>query len=197
MSEPGERTIAPVRILTVCTHNRTRSVMMEALLRSMLSARLGPDGVVVTSGGFGPAGMPAISEAVEAMARRGLDVSSHRSRQVDGSVLRHSDLILTAERDHVVKIASIDPAAFRRALTLPEFVSTTSRATGSAGTLADWVTSITSERTAMAYLRDPIEEVDDPTGTTGRTFEHAVVAIEAACSMAATAIVNASRSGLA
>ena len=184
---------SPVRILTVCTHNRTRSVMMEALLRSMLTDRLGADRVVVTSAGFGPPGMPAIPEAVEAMERRGFDVSTHRSRSVDAPLLADTDLVLTAERDHVVKIASIDQAAFRRAMTLPEFItrSASEIGIGSAGAgRRAHVQTLTASRTALAYLRDPIEEIADPTGTYGRTFEAAVAALEAQCQMAATAIIG-------
>jgi protein-tyrosine-phosphatase len=134
---------------------------------------------------------------VAAMARRGLDVSGHRSRKVDRAVLHDIDLVLTAERDHVVNVASIDPAAFRTAMTLPEFVGATARATASEGDLAGWVASLTSTRTAMAYLRDPIEEIDDPTGTAGRTFERAVIAIEASCATAASALVRAAERGWA
>ncbi len=185
-----------VRILTVCTHNRTRSVMMETLLRSMLVERLGAERVVVASAGFGPPGMPAIPEAVEAMERRGFDVSMHRSRPIDAGVLADIDLVLTAERDHVVRVASIDPAVFRRTMTLPEFLTRSAddvRAGASTEGLRARVQALTSSRTALAYLRDPIEEIADPTGTYGRTFEAAVAALEAQCSMAANLVVHAIR----
>ena len=191
-SEPAER--APsLRVLTVCTHNRTRSVMMEAFLRSMLAERLGDGVVTVRSAGFGPEDIPAISDAVDAMRRRGLDVTAHRSRKVDADVLRAADLVLTAERDHVIRIASIDPAAYRRALTLPEFIGAASRTIGDIGvgaSFSSWLQEMTQTRTSLAYLRDPIEEVDDPTGLPGRAFEAAVVDIESQCSMAASVIAR-------
>ena len=91
-----------------------------------------------------------------------------------------------------MKLAAIDPARFRSALTLPEFVGVTTRVGPPAGvTFGAWVSSLTSERTAMAYLREPIGEVDDPTGTTGRTFERAVVELEATCSVVAAALAQA------
>ena len=114
---------------------------------------------------------------------------------VGGSTLttvRSADLILTAERDHVVRIASIDPAAFRRSLTLPEFVSMASRSPSEDGEdLEAWLQMLTGTRTASAYLRAPIEQVDDPTGWSARAFESAVVAIEAQCSAVATHLVRA------
>lgn len=182
---------APLRVLTVCTHNRTRSVMMEALLRPLLSARLGPDGVLVASAGYGPAGLPAIPDAVDAMRRRGLDVADHRSRTLDRSMLDWADVVLTAERDHVVRISGLDPTALRRAMTLPEFITAVANADrSSARDVRERVTALTASRSAMAYLSDPIEEIADPTGWSPRAFESAVVTLETTCRAAATALVG-------
>jgi protein-tyrosine phosphatase len=182
----------PLRILTVCTHNRTRSVMMASLLGSMLSERLGDDAAAVRSAGFGPSDFAAIPDAIDAMRRRGLDVSGHRSRRIDAGIVGAADLILTAERDHVIRIASIEPAGFRRSFTLPEF---TALASGSpfvdGDDVAAWVRSMTASRTALAYLRTPIEEIDDPTGSPARVFESAVVALESHCSLVATLLARA------
>lgn len=181
MTEP-QSTATSLRILTVCTHNRTRSVMMAALLEAMLTARLGASSVVVRSSGFGPAGVPAIDDAVAAMRRRHLDVSAHRSQTTTGSLVDGADIILTAERDHVVRIAALSPPAFRRAMTLPEFLSRTADVTLDTDVgVRRWVEETTATRTAGAYLRDPIAEVTDPTGSIPRAFEQAVVAIEQQC----------------
>ncbi len=116
MSDGGA---APVRVLTVCTHNRTRSVMMEAMLASMLAERLGAGVVDVESSGFRTAGLPAIDDAIAAMGRRGLDIGDHRSRETSVELVERADLIVTAERDHVVHVATLSSTAFRRAMTLP------------------------------------------------------------------------------
>lgn len=172
----------PVRILTVCSHNRTRSVMAAALLESKLTDRLGAGAVSIRSSGFGPIDLPAIDDAVAAMRRRGLDVSAHRSSTTTTSLVDGADLILTAERDHVVKIAALSPAAFRRALTLPEFLAATMQGDeDDGGDIREWVESLTAERTAGEYLRGDVPEVDDPTGSAPRAFEAAVVAIEQQC----------------
>jgi protein-tyrosine phosphatase len=177
----------PVRILTVCSHNRTRSVMAAVLLESKLTERLGAVAVQIRSSGFGPVDLPAIDDAVAAMRRRGLDVSAHRSSTTTASLVDGADLILTAERDHVVKIAALSPAAFRRALTLPEFLAAAALDIDDGGDVDDggdiraWVESLTAERTAGEYLRADVPEVDDPTGSAPRAFEAAVVAIEQQC----------------
>ena len=134
------------------------------------------------SSGFGPVDLPAIDDAVAAMRRRGLDVSAHRSSTTTTSLVDGADLILTAERDHVVKIAALSSAAFRRALTLPEFLEATADGDVDGGAdIRTWVESLTAERTAGEYLRAEVPEVDDPTGSSPRAFEAAVVAIEQQC----------------
>ena len=177
MSEPDPRVL---RVLTVCSHNRTRSVMMAALLESMLAGQ--PGGSVVRSSGFGPEGIPAIDDAVDAMRRRGLDVSAHRSSATTPALLDGADLILTAERDHVVKIASLSRSALARAMTLPEFLARASDASDVGdGDVRAWVESLTAERSAGAYLRERVPEVDDPTGSMPRQFEAATAVIEQQC----------------
>jgi protein-tyrosine phosphatase len=181
---------AQLRILTVCSHNRTRSVMMAALFDSMLSERLGR--VTVRSSGFGPEGIPAIDDAVEAMKRRGLDVSQHRSRSTTAALVDGADVIITAERAHVVKIAALSPSAFARAMTLPELLGRASDAplTRDAGDVRAWVESLTADRSAGAYLRESVPEVADPTGSIQRVFEAAVVTIERQCDEASALLAR-------
>ena len=185
----------PVRILTVCTHNRTRSVMMAALLESMLTGRLGPGRVEVGSSGFGPEGIAAISDAVAAMSRRGLDVSTHRSRSTTAALVDAADVIVTAERDHVVEIAALSRSAFTRAMTLPELLERATVVPPSAdvGGVRDWAESLTADRTAGTYLRSPVPEVADPTGSSARAFEAAVVEIERQCNEASALLARAAR----
>ena len=156
--------------------------MMAAMLSSMLSDGRGEGEVQIRSSGFGPVDLPPIDDAVDAMQRRGLDVSAHRSSTTTASLVDGADLILTAERDHVVKIAALSPAAFRRALTLPEFLAAAAGSGPDEGEdVRSWVESLTEDRTAGAYLREAIPEVADPTGSMPRAFEAAVVAIEQQC----------------
>ena len=183
-----------LRVLTVCTHNRTRSVMMAALLERLLTTELGDGAVSVRSAGFGPVGLPAIPDAVDAMKRRGLDVSGHRSSEPTGHLVDGADVILTAERDHVVQIAALAPSALPRAMTLPEFLDRTAAAgallDGAAGrTVREQLAMLTADRAAGEYLRSAVPEVDDPTGRAARVFDAAVVALEQQCVDAARWLV--------
>ncbi len=156
--------------------------MVAAMLNAMLTERLGEGAVQMRSSGFGPVDLPAIDDAVDAMRRRGLDVSAHRSSATTASLVDGADLILTAERDHVVKIAALSPDAFRRALTLPEFLAAAADGGHDDDTdVRSWVQSLTDDRTAGKYLRAAIPEVADPTGSIPRVFEGAVVALEQQC----------------
>lgn len=180
-----------LKILTVCSHNRTRSVMTMAMLKRLLDEQLGSGAAIVRSLGFGPEDLPSIPDAVAAMRRRGLDTSGHRSRKVTAANIDPADLVLTSERDHVVQIAAISPDAYRRSMTLPEFLTRAAEHEPIPGeSLRDWATSLTEQRTARDYINGDVGEIADPTGTAPRAFEKSVVAMEAMCEQAARLIVN-------
>jgi protein-tyrosine-phosphatase len=182
---------APLKILTVCSHNRTRSVMTMAMLQRNLDDRLGVGAAVVRSLGFGPDGMPSIPDAVAAMARRGIDTSAHRSRQVTEDIVKIADLILTSECDHVIKLAAISPSAYPRSMTMPEFLELAARREPPAGIgLRKWVTELTADRTARDYINGDVGEILDPTGTAPRAFEKSVVEMEGMCERATTFIAS-------
>ncbi len=169
--------------------------MMAALFESMLNERLGR--VVVRSSGFGPEGIAAIDDAVAAMERRGLDVSQHRSGPTTQVLVDGADVIITAERDHVVKIAALSPSAFARTMTLPELLARAGDvpvASDGAGVRV-WAESLTRGRTASSYLREPVAEVADPTGSMPRAFEAAVVDLERQCAEASALLARVASGG--
>lgn len=168
---------APLQVLVVCTHNRARSVAMAALLDRECSRR--GVAVEVTSAGFMPSGRPATIGMVDALAALELDVSAHRSRRIDPELVASADLILTAERTHVIRIAEDDATIFARTYTLPEFVRRAEvvGARGSAST-ADWLQAIADGRSPAGFLRAEIPEIPDPTGASARL--HATVVAEIA-----------------
>ena len=186
------------QLLTVCTYTRTRSVMMAALLGRAFDRQLGPGAVEIHSTGFVRDGLPPIDAALDAMERRGLDVSAHRSSVATAEVVDRADLILTAERDHVVRVASLSRAAYARAVTLPELLVRVADAPRpglgdrsdevASNELRDWAVGLTAGRSAQDYLRRAVPEIADPTGSTMRVFEQAVDALEAQCDQAAAAI---------
>jgi protein-tyrosine phosphatase len=187
----NSRALDMLKILTVCSHNRTRSVMTMAMLQRDLDDRLGPGSAIVRSLGFGPPDVPSIPDAVAAMARRDLDTSAHRSRQVTSSHVEPADLILTSERDHVIKIAAISTSAYRRSMTMPEFLQLASlHEPSGGGDLRDWATELTADRTARDYINGDVAEIFDPTGSSPRAFEKSVVEMEEMCKRTAALIAS-------
>ena len=144
---------------------------------------------MVRSLGCGPEGEPPIPDAVAAMQRRGLDVSAHRSRKVKATRVRPADLILTAERDHVIKLSAEAPDAGRRAFTFPEFVRLAAAKPFAGGDLREWAETLSVERSATDYLAGGNhDDVWDPTGSAPRRFRSAVDDMALLCRQVAVAI---------
>jgi protein-tyrosine phosphatase len=170
-----------LRILCVCTHNRTRSVLMAAFLREHL-ARCGVVAEVNTAG-FRDEGLPPTEMTVRLLAARGIDVSDHRSRRVSGDLVAWADLVLTAERDHVVRIAGDHLGAFVRTFTLPELlVRAQTAGPRRGGPLGEWLAAVNAGRPgAVGYLLTPIPELADPTGRAPAMWEAAAREIDSLC----------------
>jgi len=98
------------RIMVLCTGNICRSPMAEALLRQRLPSRYR-----IESAGLGAlVGHPADPVACELMAEQGLDISAHRARQVDVTMLRGVDLILVMDQGHRTWMGHDYPQLFGR-----------------------------------------------------------------------------------
>ena len=96
-------------ILVVCVGNICRSPMAEALLRDALR---GEEEITVESAGLGAlVGHPASDFAVELMRERGVDITSHRARQLHPAMVSAADLILVMELGHKKVIDGVEPAA--------------------------------------------------------------------------------------
>lgn len=98
-----------LRLLCVCTGNTCRSPMFQVLLGDALG-KVGIQAEVESAGTGAIDGEPAAREAVTAMARRGLDLSAHRSRALAGLDLAVYDRICCVTSRH---------AAFVRAQGVP------------------------------------------------------------------------------
>lgn len=155
-----------VRVLVVCAHNRTRSVMAGALLQSYLG-----DGFEVETAGFGPSGLPAMPEAVELLAERGLDVSGHRSTTLTPALVGRADVVLTAEKSQVLAVVADLGGDFDRTFTLPEYLE------------------VHSERPrGAAYLRHGVPEIADPTGRSEQVWFASFGQIDDCCRGVAAAL---------
>ncbi len=115
---------APRTIVVVCHGNICRSPLAAALLRRAL----GPVGVRVDSAGFIGPNRGAPRDGVMAAARRGVDLSDHRSRLLTADVAGAADLIVVMEPEQqravcerfgrwprdVIVLGDLDPASVER-----------------------------------------------------------------------------------
>src|SRR5687768_11436082 len=98
-----------MKVVFVCTGNICRSPMAEALLRHTLDVR-GCNSVEVSSvGTWAYGGNPAMPEAVETLRAMGIDLSEHRSRDVDQAELAAADVIVVMTSVHVRELKTAAP----------------------------------------------------------------------------------------
>ncbi len=95
------------KILIVCVGNICRSPMAEALLKHELGVRA----QVESAGVAALEGQSADVFAQELLRERGLDIASHRARQLTPSLITGFDLILTMDNEQTRAVESILPSA--------------------------------------------------------------------------------------
>lgn len=167
----------PLRILCVCTHNRTRSVLIGSLLANRF--RQAESLHAVSTGGFAEPNLPPTDPTVRYLADRGIDASTHRSSRLTGGDIERADLIVTAEQMHVVEVAGRWPGSFSKTFTLPELIARHG--------LIDhvghhepepWLAVVNDGRQAWNYLDIEVGEVADPTGESPATWRASASLIE-------------------
>ena len=163
----------------LCTANQCRSPMAEVLFDRRLRAIGVP--ATVRSAGELPGGVEASGGSVRAMARRGLDLSGHRSRTVEREMLERADLIVAMSRRHLRNAVVLHPPCFGRAFTLKELV----RRAGDIGprqpseSLTDWVARLHEGREHRMLLGDDErDDVRDPIGSPDEEYEATAVELE-------------------
>ena len=96
--------------------------MAEALLRHALSEK---EEFVVESAGLGAlVGYAASEHAVALMSERGIDISSHRARQLHPELVNKADLILVMESGHKKAIETTDATVRGKVFRLGEWNDT-------------------------------------------------------------------------
>ena len=136
---------------------------------ALLADRLASTGVpaIVTSAGMLAPGLAPPTGAVAALARYGLDISGHRSRQLEVADVVAADLVVAMARSHVREAVVMVPGAWPRTFALKELVRRGSavgpRRPGE--DLAMWLARVGEGRVQSDLLGDSgRDDVVDPMG---------------------------------
>ena len=160
----------PFHVLVLCTHNRTRSVMVGYLLRSLLA----DSNVEVATAGFGDSGRTAMPQAIQLLRQAGCEVYEHRSTAVTIEMVSKANLILVAEKKQVMAVVVDLEGNFDITFTLPEFATSSQH-------------KVERPR-GLAYLKADVSEVHDPTGRDEAVWRQVWNEIQQWCSIAARSI---------
>ncbi len=160
----------PMRVLFVCTANICRSPMAAALMSAELARHHVP--ALVLSAGLQEGGRDVAEGSVHAVARRGLDLSEHRSHRVNPNLLAGADLILTMEHWHVQEVVLLERDVWPRTFTLLEFVRRASavgpRREGEP--LERWTARVHAGRRPQDLAGAWKDDIEDPYGRSDNTF---------------------------
>ncbi|WP_374426207.1 low molecular weight protein-tyrosine-phosphatase [Ideonella dechloratans] len=144
-----------IRVLFVCTGNICRSPTGEAVLRQQVAERGWRDRIEVDSAGVADyhVGEPPDPRSQAHAARRGLDLSRLRARQVEMADFSQFDWLLALDRGHLAALRAQCPPALRSRV-----------------------------RLLMDFAPDhPLREVPDPYYGGAQGFEQVLDMIELAC----------------
>ena len=112
-----------MNILFVCTANICRSVMAEGILRKLASDSRGGQVVYV-----GSAGVDVLQESepdrytTDICMKQGVDIGSHKARQLTKHMLEQADLVLCMEHMHKQRITSAFPGFTKNVFLLKEYL---------------------------------------------------------------------------
>jgi len=126
-----------------------------------------PEEVSVASAGLLEGGYASPPEVVTTMAELGVDLSGHRSAQIDAELVATSEVVLTMGRRHAREVVLLDPSAWGRTFTLKEFVRR-GELVGRRGpddSLEAWLERLQHGRKRTDLVgSSPADDVPDPIG---------------------------------
>lgn len=159
-----------ISILTVCSRNRTRSILMAELLRrhvDTIASRHQVSHVMVTSAGTAAEALPPIAGVQQQLHRFGISMAPHVGRQVTDALVDAADLILVADPAQVVWIAGRWSPAYARTFTLSEIAHYVDDVGPRRGRpMAEWTLEFAARRPRPQMYMTPnaVPGISDPTG---------------------------------
>ncbi len=172
-----------INILILCTANQCRSPMAEGILRAR-AADAGLD-LTVSSAGIFDGGVPATETAIEVCAERGIDISAHRSRRLERSMIQQADLVLAMTREHLREAVVAEPPAFARTFTLRELVRRINDNPGAA------LSELHAGRSLQDYLRpNELDDVADPVRQPKDVYERTFTQLDALLARLVSALLT-------
>jgi protein-tyrosine phosphatase len=149
----------------------------------MLAQRLDALGVDanVSSAGLLATGVPATALGIEVMAARQLDLTGHRSRRLEPTLVTGADLVLAMERAQLREVVLLAPAVRDRCFTLKELARRSDLVGPRFGDepLRDWLARVSAGRAKSMLLgHDPADDIADPYGGARTDFERTASELE-------------------
>ena len=120
--------------------------------------------MVTSAGTAGWEGSPAMPEAVDAAAERGVDISGHVAMRLRRGMAAAADLVLCMAAEHRDQIVSDEPQAVDRTFTLKELVRLLEDGARTAATPAARIAAAARARAGAPGTPQPDEDIADPLG---------------------------------
>ncbi|WP_353893171.1 low molecular weight protein arginine phosphatase [Proteinivorax hydrogeniformans] len=105
-----------MNILIICTGNTCRSPLAAAYLNSITRE----DTKVESAGLMAVERLPASENSIKVADKENIDLSSHKSKQVDQQLIDNADLILTMTEGHKRNLLALFPQSEGKVYTLTE-----------------------------------------------------------------------------
>lgn len=144
---------------------------------------------VASAGTWGLEGAAATSHAVDVMATRDVDISTHHARQLTARELAAADLVVAMTTVHVREVAATDLRAESKTVLLKQLAETDVEALAAEASPQERLASLLRGGKPI-WRRD--HDVDDPMGFPAPTYERCATYLEAGVRRLADLLCGAS-----